>query len=57
MIKSRGDHLTVHFMIKSSGEPQFCIDFWTEDRTPTVTDTMEHARGLAEEFTRVTESE
>jgi hypothetical protein len=55
MIKNREDHLTVHFMVKSSGEPQFCIDFWTEDRSSTVTDTMNHARQLAEQFTQGTE--
>lgn len=56
MIKRRGDHLTVHFMVKSSGKPQWRIDFWEEQRASTITDTLEHARRLAEDFIQGTES-
>lgn len=57
MIKTQGDHLTVHFMIKSSGDPQLSIDFWTEERSSSVTDTLRHARQLAEQYTQGTEHE
>ena len=52
MIKRREEHLTVHFMVKQSGKPQWCIDFWGEHRTSSITDTLEHARKLADEFVR-----
>jgi len=52
MIKNRGNYFTVHFMVKSSGAPQWNIDFWVEERTSVITDTMAHGRSLAEAFTR-----
>jgi hypothetical protein len=50
VIRSHGDHLVVEFMTKSK-EPHFCIDFWSESRESSITDTMEQARQLAQEFT------
>ena len=55
MIKNKGNHLIVQFMIKSSGKPQWNINFWEEDRSSSITDYIEHARELAKEYIDKTE--
>jgi len=49
LIRERGNHFSVEPFHKISGEPEWAIDLWFPI-PPSITDSYEHARKLADEF-------
>ena len=55
IIKRRDDHFVVEYCHKTSGKPQWSIDFWSEKCKSSITDTTVDAERLAKDFMKEAE--